>query len=492
MQNTTYKKILRTLAMILVLALALGCFAACDRDTGKDKDDERDNKGSSSGLVNYQWNGLHYELTAEYKDMSGDDYAFYQINNWSLVVADETTPDGVTDSQSYANYYKNTKGSNFKTISVNTQNHVSYIIGDYGDGTKEVRGFYVNGNHCWVMYISCYTEDYSDDFISVVVSGTIDKNYQYTPDNGNTETPGNTQQPSNPDPKPPMEDPANPTPKPPVEEPTPGEKNQHSFDGLTYYLDKAYNATNNGDYMIHSNGSTVIMVVSGEAPAGVTDSKSFAQLYASEVADAGYSAQTGSSNGVYYTVTEWADGTTEVRSFYLYNGYGWSIYATSYDYASESSELIHCVTSGVIDKNYQHNNGSSGGSSGNTTPPVDPGTSDTPSGSGSTTDTKKVCVYSLAPSDWGALRCWAWKDGGDDVFDAWPGEAMLWIGKYYSSVIPAWVDHVIINGADGALQTDDIAIEAGKNVWIIIHADGQYYSVFYSYPTNDQLAEMGY
>ena len=246
--------------------------------------------------------------------------------------------------------------------------------------------------------------------------------------------------------------------------------------------------------MMHSNGSTAIMVTSGEAPDGVTDDRSFAELYVSEVQDASYSAQLGTSSGIPYTVTEWNDGTTEVRAFYIYNNYGWSICATTYDYTSESNELIQCVTSGVIDKNYQHNtgSGSGGGSSSTTNPPENPGTSTGSGNSGSATDTKEVCVYSLAPSEWGTLRCWAWKDGGEDVFDAWPGETMLWIGKFYSAVVPAWTDHVIINGNNGEVQTDDIAIEAGKNVWIIIHADGQYYSVFYTYPTNDQMAEMGY
>lgn len=506
MQHFTSKKLLRVLAMVLVLVMALGCFAACGNDGSHNGGKDDDDKGSSNGnKVSYEWNGLRYSLSKDFKDtgIGGDQYGSYSNDTLILTVADDTTPDGVTDSQSYARYYEN-QMSSIGSVSVASANGVYYTVVDYGDGTMEARGFYVDGDHCWVMYITSYDyEQHSSKIVSIITSGTIGSysgnnggsdTGNNSGSNGNTGNNGNSGNISTPD-------------QPNL--PTPGDMNQHSFEGLTYYIGKEYSASNNGSYMMHSNGSTAIMVVSGKAPNGVADAKAFAQLYIGDMAESDFTCKLDSSNGVPYTVTEWGDGTTEVRAFYLYNGYGWNIYATSYDYSSESSELIRYVTSGVIDKNYQHNTGNGDSSNnGNTSPnnPVDPGTPSHPGGDDNTdipsnpdhsdnpntNETKLISVYTLAPADWGTLRCWAWKDGGEDVFDAWPGETMLWIGKYYAANIPDWADHVIINGNDGTTKTEDILIKPGKNVWIIIHADGQYYSIFYSYPTNAQLSELGY
>ena len=475
MQNTNLKKLLRVLALILILALTLGCFAACGNDNNSDDEDEDEDKRSSTGtgkLIQHSWKGLNFELPDNYEDMSNEGYAFYRAETVSLCVSDETTPANITDSQSYANYFKNTNGTNYKTISVSSKNGVYYTVGDYADGTTEVRAFYVNGNHCWVMYTSCYTENYSDDQISLVTCGTIDKSYQYTPDDSGSEYPGPTQKPSTP----PAEQPTVPDPKPPVEQPTKPQLKQYSFEGLTYKIGEDYNATNTGDSITHSNGSTAILVVSGWTPDNVTDSNSFAQYFANEAASAGYSSQKMSSNGVAYTVTDWNDGTIEVRGFYVYNGYGWSIYATTMKYASESDLLIQYVTSGVIDKNYDHST--------NPTPTPTP----TP-----TPDEGTINVYTLVPSSWGTPGCWAWNNvTKTDAFDAWPGATMMWTGKYYTTTAPDWVDSVIVNGNGGTIQTEDIAINSGYDVWVIIHADGEWYSLLYAEPTADELAQMGY
>ena len=462
MHHFNRKTLLRILAMIMVLVMTLGCLAACGKDNDSSDEEEEEEKSNNTGkLSSYSWKGLNFQLSDEYENLTVEGYAFYRTESWSLCVSDETTPDGVTDSQSYANHFKTTKGSQFSTISVNSKNGVYYTVGDYTDGTKEARGFYVNGNHCWVMYITCPAENYSDDAISVVIGGTIDKSYQYTPDENNTH------QPSVPT-TPPVEQPTT----PPVEQPTTPPVEQYSFEGLTYKIGEDYNATNTGDSMTHSNGSTAILVVSGWAPDNVTDSNSFAQYFANEAASAGYSSQKKSSNGIAYTVTDWNDGTIEVRGFYVYNDYGWSIYATTMKYDSESDLLVDYVTSGVIDKNYDH------GDNGGTTPTPDEGT---------------INVYTLVPSPWGAPGCWAWNNvTKTDAFDTWPGATMKWTGKYYTTTAPDWVDSVVINGNGGSVQTEDIAIESGYDVWVIIHADGEWYSLLYAEPSADELAQMGY
>ena len=65
-----------------------------------------------------------------------------------------------------------------------------------------------------------------------------------------------------------------------------------------------------------------------------------------------------------------------------------------------------------------------------------------------------VTVRASVPDDWvkygGAVRLWAWKEGGEDVFEAWPGEEMIPDDSgWFTTTVPGWVDHVIVNGYDG-------------------------------------------
>ena len=90
-------------------------------------------------------------------------------------------------------------------------------------------------------------------------------------------------------------------------------------------------------------------------------------------------------------------------------------------------------------------------------------------------DSKMVPVVVKVPEDWETPNLWAWADDGTNAFDAWPGEAMdeLAEGWYYTWV-PDFVQNVIVNanqGTDGAVQTDGIVVEAGKEVWITVAED---------------------
>lgn len=82
-----------------------------------------------------------------------------------------------------------------------------------------------------------------------------------------------------------------------------------------------------------------------------------------------------------------------------------------------------------------------------------------------------VVVTAKVPSDWTAASIWAWGANGN-AFDAWPGLAMTKDGDVYTAVIPSWVENVIINNgvADGALQTVDLAVVAGKDVNVVVGA----------------------
>ncbi len=77
-----------------------------------------------------------------------------------------------------------------------------------------------------------------------------------------------------------------------------------------------------------------------------------------------------------------------------------------------------------------------------------------------------VRVYAQVPADWTNPGFWAWS-GSTNAFDGWPGEKMTQDGDWYYIDIPAWVDGVIVN-ADGGLQTADLTIEAGKDVWLVV------------------------
>lgn len=71
------------------------------------------------------------------------------------------------------------------------------------------------------------------------------------------------------------------------------------------------------------------------------------------------------------------------------------------------------------------------------------------------------------PSDWGTPHCWAWDEANKkNVFAAWPGQAMIQNGDYYTIELPAWVDSIVISNSDGTVQTADLAVEPGKDLWV--------------------------
>lgn len=106
--------------------------------------------------------------------------------------------------------------------------------------------------------------------------------------------------------------------------------------------------------------------------------------------------------------------------------------------------------------------------------------------------TESIHVYTMVPSSWDTPCLWAWEEGGNDAFSYWPGEAMTFDGSFYSVRAPKWINYVIINGDNGTLKTDDIAVESGCDVWVIINSTGTNYEVFYSRPTEAEMDALGY
>ena len=93
-----------------------------------------------------------------------------------------------------------------------------------------------------------------------------------------------------------------------------------------------------------------------------------------------------------------------------------------------------------------------------------------------------ITVYAQVPADWADPCCWAWSaPDGTNAFNAWPGEALTQDGDWYAIEVPGWINSVIINANEGTVQTTDLSVEAGKNVWVVV-TDPENATVSYEEP----------
>ena len=94
-----------------------------------------------------------------------------------------------------------------------------------------------------------------------------------------------------------------------------------------------------------------------------------------------------------------------------------------------------------------------------------------------------ITVYAQVPDDWSGPCCWAWSaPDGTNAFASWPGEPFAQDGEWYTIQVPGWVNSIIINGNEGSIQTTDLAIEPGKNLWITVQ-DAENATVSYEEPS---------
>ena len=73
-----------------------------------------------------------------------------------------------------------------------------------------------------------------------------------------------------------------------------------------------------------------------------------------------------------------------------------------------------------------------------------------------------------------------WEDG-TNAYAAWPGEAMAEENGWYAVQAPGWINSVIINGNAGSVQTADLSVESGVDVWVVV-TDAENASVTYEAP----------
>lgn len=93
-----------------------------------------------------------------------------------------------------------------------------------------------------------------------------------------------------------------------------------------------------------------------------------------------------------------------------------------------------------------------------------------------------IKIHAQVPADWEDPCCWAWSaPDGTNAFSAWPGEALTQDGDWYTIEVPGWINSVIINAKEGGIQTSDLSVEAGKDVWVVV-TDPDHATVSYEEP----------
>lgn len=87
-----------------------------------------------------------------------------------------------------------------------------------------------------------------------------------------------------------------------------------------------------------------------------------------------------------------------------------------------------------------------------------------------------INVSVSVPGDWETPCLWAWSaPDGTNVFTSWPGEAFAEGEEGWLTLqVPGWINSIIVNANEGNVQTTDISVETGKDVWIVISGPEEY------------------
>lgn len=101
-------------------------------------------------------------------------------------------------------------------------------------------------------------------------------------------------------------------------------------------------------------------------------------------------------------------------------------------------------------------------------------------------DAEDISVYVKAPSDWEAPHLWAWSaPDGTNAFASWPGEALEEREDGWLTLqVPGWINSIIVNGNEGNIQTEDISVDTGKDIWVVV-TDAEHVEVSYEEPADE-------
>lgn len=96
-----------------------------------------------------------------------------------------------------------------------------------------------------------------------------------------------------------------------------------------------------------------------------------------------------------------------------------------------------------------------------------------------------ITVRAQVPADWADPCLWAWSaPDGTNAFASWPGETLTQDGDWYTIQVPGWINSVILNANEGSVQTTDLSVEPGKDIWVVV-TDPDNATVFYEEPTGE-------
>ena len=101
-----------------------------------------------------------------------------------------------------------------------------------------------------------------------------------------------------------------------------------------------------------------------------------------------------------------------------------------------------------------------------------------------------ITVQVKVPDNWNEPHLWAWSaPDGTNAFVAWPGEALQKGSDGWLTLkVPGWVNSIIVNGNGGSVQTSDLAVEAGKDIWIVV-TDAETVGLSYEKPADNPKVE---
>lgn len=102
-----------------------------------------------------------------------------------------------------------------------------------------------------------------------------------------------------------------------------------------------------------------------------------------------------------------------------------------------------------------------------------------------------INVNVMVPADWEVPCLWAWSaPDGTNAFASWPGEALTeGENGWLTLAVPGWINSVIVNGNEGSVQTTDISVEMGKDIWLVV-TGAEEYEVFYEEPADAAGTEI--